>query len=72
MVQHVKCDKNSTKRGEYSTRVVYRGEETPVRTPKLCTDHDIKPFICGLVMCILLGVVCHAIFVLLSYSSVYI
>jgi len=31
-----------------------RGEETPVRAFKLCTDHDIKPFICGLVMCILL------------------
>jgi len=52
--------------------VAYRGEETPVRAPKLCIDHDIKPFICGLVMCILLVVVYHVISVLLSYSSVYI
>jgi len=51
--------------------VAYREEKTPVQAPKLCTDHDIKPFICGLVMCILLVVVCHIISVLLSYSSVY-
>jgi len=31
--------------------VAYRGEETPVRTPKLCTDHDIKPFICVYIAC---------------------
>jgi len=31
--------------------VAYRGQKTPVRASKLCTDHDIKPFICGLVMC---------------------
>ena len=38
--------------------MAYRGEETPVRAPKLCTDHDIKLFIiCGLVVCILLVVV---------------
>jgi len=53
-------------------RVACRGEETPVRAHKLCTDHDIKPFICGLVMCILLVVVCHVISISLSYSSVYI
>jgi len=53
-------------------RVAYLGEETPVQAPKLCKDHDIKPFIRGLVMCILLVVVCHVISVLLSYSSVYI
>jgi len=53
-------------------RVACRGEETPVRAHKLCTDHDIKPFICGLVMCILLVVVCHVISIPLSYSSVYI
>ena len=38
----------------------------------MSTDYDIKPFICGLVMCILLVVVYHVISVLLSYSSVYI
>jgi len=53
-------------------RVAYRGEEIPVQAPKLCTYHDIKPFICALVMCTLLVVVCHVISVLLSYSSVYI
>jgi len=53
-------------------KVAYRREESPGRAPKLCTDHDIKPFLCGLVMCILLVVVCHVISVLLSYSSVYI
>jgi len=47
-------------------RVAYRGEKIPVRAPKLCTDHDIKLFICALVMCILLVVVCHVISVLLS------
>jgi len=40
-----------------------------VQASKLCTDHDIKPFICGLVMYILLVVVCRVISVLLSYSS---
>jgi len=54
----------------WNPSVAYRGEETPVRALKLCTDHDIKPFICGLVTCILLVVVCHVISVLLSYSSV--
>jgi len=52
--------------------VAYRAEETLVRAPILCTDLDIKPFIGGLVMRILLVVVCHVISVLLSYSSVYI
>ena len=49
------------------TFIVRRGGD-----PCASADHDIKPFICGLVMCILPVVLCHIIFVLLSYSSVYI
>jgi len=38
--------------------VAYRGEETPVRAPKLCTDHDIKPFICGLISYVYIAYSC--------------
>jgi len=39
-----------------------------LNTLTVCTNHDIKPFVCDLVMCILLVVVCHVISVLLSFS----